>query len=186
MTLLSSGRHAVARCLQEHEDTITACPWRRDHDAYVTVDAVRAVLALCDRDDYDLGGTGTLQVREIREAIAEALDGDGGDRVTATDRRWGPWPLDPADVTLDCPTWGGTPHRVDLRACRTSAHVLDEVIRVAAQPWAEDTVIAGLVRALDAVLRLSVHLCPQGRSRTITRRRCETLADLATRRPPDA
>jgi hypothetical protein len=54
---------------------------------------------------------------------------------------------------------------VDLERCRTSAEVLDWIFQVAAKTWADDRMIAGLVRELDRRLHPQGTLCAFGADR---------------------
>ena len=54
---------------------------------------------------------------------------------------------------------------MDLLRTRTSSQVLDWIAQIAAKPWANDQTLAGLVRALDDILYLQAHVCPQGAMR---------------------
>jgi hypothetical protein len=75
---------------------------------------------------------------------------------------WGPWCLDPTRLVLECYEGRRWVYEVDLEQCTTSAQVLDWIAQVAMKTWATDAVIAGLIRALDAVLDLQSNLCGMG------------------------
>jgi hypothetical protein len=86
---------------------------------------------------------------------------------------WGPWNLDQESFVL----WtaaGGYRYEVDLEECTTSARVLDRIIQLAGKEWARgdpaarNALIAGLVTALDDVLRPQATLCSFGQSRRLS------------------
>jgi hypothetical protein len=83
-------------------------------------------------------------------------------------RGWGPWDIDP-DVFVLWTVAPGYRYEVDLEECTTSAQVLDWVCQVAGKTWADNPVLAGLVRALDDVLAPQVHRCSCGRSTRLGR-----------------
>jgi hypothetical protein len=98
---------------------------------------------------------------------------------------WGPWRLAPRERVLYAdgpyPGQGGRSYwyEVDLDECITSAQVLDRIIQVAEKTWADNVVIAGLVRALDDVLRPQAHLCSSGASKTLDRAKIRALVGQA-------
>ncbi|WP_345390935.1 hypothetical protein [Haloechinothrix salitolerans] len=65
-------------------------------------------------------------------------------------------------------TLGHDDYYVDLERCTTSAEVLDWIAQVAEKPWANDEVLAGLVRALNDVLAPQEHLCSRGKHLTLS------------------
>lgn len=87
---------------------------------------------------------------------------------------WGPWRLDTGSYVL----YALRPYRyeVDLEKCLTSAGVLDCIMQIAGKAWADDELLAGLIRALDDVLNPQSNLCPGGTSKRITRARTRELA----------
>lgn len=170
MNLMSDGTDAVRRSLQETEDNITACPWCVGREAYGPVDAVRAVLGVCDREKW----AGVVSVRELRYSIAEALDEDSERRRSTTVRRWGPWTLDPDDVRLHCHT-DTTFHCVDLRQCTSPAAVLDTVLGLVEGPAVGGNAIVGLLYAVADILRPRVNLCPGGERQVIAQPMIEKL-----------
>jgi hypothetical protein len=95
---------------------------------------------------------------------------------------WGPWTLNPANYTLELGP-DGCLYWVDLEDCDTAAQVLDWIAQVARKTWADDTTLAGLVRALNDVLNLQSSLCPSGQSKRMTnaqiRARVRTYAQRA-------
>ncbi|SFQ26564.1 hypothetical protein [Amycolatopsis rubida] len=98
------------------------------------------------------------------------------------DRDWGPWRLDPETLVLFCEDDAHpSGYEVDLELCLTSAQVLDWIMQVEMKTWADDAVVAGLVRALNDVLRPQATLCSSGISKTLTKTRIAGLVQLATR-----
>jgi hypothetical protein len=94
--------------------------------------------------------------------------------MTTTRTTWGPWLLRGCD--LHRPYFDGPQtYYVDLEDCTSSARVLDVIAQVAGKTWADDATLAGLVRALDDLLRPQAHLCPSGAPRTITAARVRQL-----------
>lgn len=73
---------------------------------------------------------------------------------------WGPWSLHLSNLTLVGPPPFDYP--VDLEDCKTAARTLDWIAQVAQKTWADDSAIAGLVRALDDLLNMQGSLCPSG------------------------
>lgn len=82
-------------------------------------------------------------------------------------RDWGPWALDTevAVLYLDAEDIG---YSFDLTDYTTSARVLDLVAQVGHKNWADDAVLAGLVRALDDLLNVQHTLCSSGVSKTLS------------------
>jgi hypothetical protein len=86
---------------------------------------------------------------------------------------WGPWHIDRGAYVL----WtmaGGYRYEVDLEDCTTSAAVLDWIFQIAGKEWGDgpaerNAVIAGLVNALDDILRPQVNLCTGGQSKRLSR-----------------
>jgi hypothetical protein len=62
-------------------------------------------------------------------------------------------------------------YEVALDDCTDSAQTLDWIAQVAGKSWATNGVLAGAVRALDAVLDVQGNLCGGGISRTRRPRR---------------
>ena len=56
---------------------------------------------------------------------------------------------------------------LDVPHFRTSAIALDAIMQVAGKSWADDRVLAGLIRALDDVLYPQANLCSGGQSKTM-------------------
>lgn len=57
---------------------------------------------------------------------------------------------------------------IDLRRCTTSAEVLDAIVHASRTSWADDAILAGLVRAFDDLLDPMANLCSGGESRTMS------------------
>lgn len=74
---------------------------------------------------------------------------------------WGGWRFCERTLALvyRC---GRVEYTVPLRACRTAAQVLDWLAQVRKKRWATDACLAGLLRALDDVLRLQEAICGYG------------------------
>ena len=56
-------------------------------------------------------------------------------------------------------------YEIPLEECRTSAHVLDWIMQVLGKNWANDSVVAGLAHAFDAVLRPQKMMCSFGKEK---------------------
>jgi hypothetical protein len=99
---------------------------------------------------------------------------------------WGPWVLDTdaRSIVLAEDADLGT-YDVRLDRCCDAADVLDWIVQIAGKEWADDRVTAGLVRALDDVLRLQANVCPWGKPREISSERLTALIVEATRRFPE-
>jgi hypothetical protein len=109
--------------------------------------------------------TGTVvSAAELAEAVPSPRD-------------WGPWRLDTRTWVL----YPVEPYRyeVDLEECLTSAEVLDKTFQIAQKTWADDALIAGLIRALDDVLHPQATLCSSGQHKTTTRARVRQMARQA-------
>jgi len=74
------------------------------------------------------------------------------------------WCFDPNTLTLTL-HGGPYPYEIDLQRCRTSAQMLDWVMQIAVKRWADDRILASLVRAFDAILRPQATLCSLGHER---------------------
>ncbi len=57
---------------------------------------------------------------------------------------------------------GNRRYCVGLRSCRTSAGVLDWIMQIAKKPWADDPILAGLVRDMNRLLNPQANLCSCG------------------------
>ena len=96
---------------------------------------------------------------------------------TTHDHDWGGWELRPSgEPTLDYKIGRREVYRVWLRQCTSSAEVLDWICQVAGKAWADDACVAGLVRALNDILRPQSNLCTGGGDKRITARRIDELA----------
>jgi hypothetical protein len=59
---------------------------------------------------------------------------------------------------------------IDLECqCTTSARMLDIIMQVAGKTWADDACLAGLIRALDHILRPQANLCSSGIDKPLTK-----------------
>lgn len=106
---------------------------------------------------------------------------------------WGPWRLYPPTLVLvlvatgqrrDGSRFDYERYEVDLERCLTSAEVLDWICQVAGKTYADDVLLAGLVRALDDVLAPQAHLCSCGTSKKLTRRTVARRVAQAAKRWP--
>jgi hypothetical protein len=93
---------------------------------------------------------------------------------------WGPWRLNPEARVLH--TVEPYRYEIDLDTCTTSAEVLDWICQAAGKTWADDATVAGLIRALDDVLKPQAHLCSSGRSKRLSRRCITALVREAAQR----
>jgi hypothetical protein len=59
-------------------------------------------------------------------------------------------------------------YQIDPEHCCSSAQVLDWIMQIAGKPWATDACLAGLVRALDDILRPQDTLCSWGDDTELT------------------
>lgn len=88
-------------------------------------------------------------------------------------QKWGNWTFIESNLTLEYK--GGKEHPedqydVDLEECRTSAEMLDYIMQIASKTWANNDMIADLIRALNACLRPQANLCSFGVSKYISLR----------------
>jgi hypothetical protein len=97
---------------------------------------------------------------------------------------WGPWYLD-AELRVLYPA-GRDRYEVDLDRCLTSAQLLDCVCQVAGKRWADDATLAGLVRALNDVLKPQANLCSFGQAKRVGISRVTELVERAVARPTKA
>lgn len=89
---------------------------------------------------------------------------------------WGPWRLhDDYELATDPDLAAGYAYPVDMEECTHSAEVLDTICQVAEKTWADDETLAGLVRALNDVLRPQANLCSCGRDKRLSRGRIRQL-----------
>jgi hypothetical protein len=105
---------------------------------------------------------------------------------TPTDRGWGPWRLRAEVLSLVAidPRSGGEHYEVDLERSLTSAETLDWICQVARKGWADDETLAGLVRAIDDVLKPQDTLCSFGKSKEISADQVASLVETAASRWP--
>lgn len=83
---------------------------------------------------------------------------------------WGPWHLNVSAFTLE-----HDDYEVDLEQCTSSAEVLDWIVQVASKNGATDTVVAGLVRAINDVVSPQENLCSHGKGATLTSKQVRQL-----------
>lgn len=70
-----------------------------------------------------------------------------------------PWRLNIEDLTLELEDGS---YEVPLDYCRTSAETLDWILQLASKSRADDSILAGLVRALELTIDPQSHLCTGG------------------------
>ena len=75
-----------------------------------------------------------------------------------------PWKFNPRNLTL---SYGPPRERyyVKLKECDTSAGMLDWIMQVSGKSWADDHVLASLVRELNRLLNPQGNLCSCGEER---------------------
>lgn len=76
--------------------------------------------------------------------------------------QFGAWVVEPATAIARISIHGHE-HTIDIKEFTEYADALYQIAYVAAQPWANDTVIADLVRILDRAMKLSTELAPAKR-----------------------
>lgn len=93
---------------------------------------------------------------------------------------WAPWTLDPDPVypALDF----GHLYRIELTDLRRPSRMLDMIIQVARKSWATDTVVAGLVRALNDLMNPQAFMCSMGGTTTLTERQVAKLVETGNPR----
>lgn len=74
-----------------------------------------------------------------------------------------PWALRVGDDDSAFLVYESEGYEIPLAECRTSAEVLDWIIQIVGKNWANDSVIAGLVHAFDAILRPQQVMCSFGK-----------------------
>jgi hypothetical protein len=101
---------------------------------------------------------------------------------------WDRWYLDPRSLSLIIKLFSDTSsytYEVDLETCVTSAEVLDWICQISGKEWSTAAVLAGLVYALDDVLKPQAHLCSDGRhKRMATSKIAELVATAAKNGAP--
>lgn len=102
-------------------------------------------------------------------------------------RDWGPWRLrtETYELINTQQGGGGYGYEVDLERCVTSAETLDWICQVAHKAWETPEVLAGLVHAMNDVLRPQKHLCSGGQSKELSSTRVQELVREAAARRPD-
>lgn len=98
---------------------------------------------------------------------------------------WGPWRLNPTAATLELRhDTGWLRYEIDLERCLTTGQMLDWVLQIAGKRYATPVVVAGLVNALNALVRPQRRMCSFGASGSITRpQMLRLVADAAERWP---
>ncbi len=81
---------------------------------------------------------------------------------------WGPWTLSADYCLVKHHPNGSIAYEIDLEGCTDSPQVLDWICQVAGKSWADDSTLAGLVRAFDDTLRPQASLCSMGVGSTLT------------------
>lgn len=114
----------------------------------------------------------------ITISALEWMDREPGD--------WGPWRLNVDALTLVDVGKGSWRYEVDLERCQTPAELLDWIFQVNTKIWSEkdDGVLAGLIRAVDDVIKPQATLCSGGApSRIVTKDLHKMVAAAALRWP---
>ena len=90
--------------------------------------------------------------------------------MTSSPNGWGGWKLRKSTYELTYRPYADAVYvyPVDLEQFTTSAQVLDTIIQVAEKTWATDEVLAGLVRAINDLLRPQGTLCSSGTNKSLT------------------
>jgi hypothetical protein len=76
--------------------------------------------------------------------------------------KYGTWQYDPDTMLLSLERDGKSLYEVPLYECSTSAVALDWIMQVTMKTWATDADLAGLLRAIRAVINPQAHLCGSG------------------------
>jgi hypothetical protein len=109
---------------------------------------------------------GRPALRLVPTLLPESAAGDRlfFDDGTIALSRWGGWRLNAAEQALQFDVSDQVTYSVDLLGCDQSAAVLDALVRVSGRVWLPDmsVVVAGLLRAFDDVLALSLNVCGWG------------------------
>jgi hypothetical protein len=104
---------------------------------------------------------GTEEHRSWEQVDAEARERRRA--MLAGEYAWGRWRFNPDVLCLELyDEHDNVEYQVDLERCTTSAATLDWICQVKLKSWADDEVIAGLVRGLDDLLHPQQTLCGQG------------------------
>lgn len=107
-------------------------------------------------------------------------------------RDWGPWYLNPANLTLELyledrnPAVGNYDYYIDLERCLTSAQTLDWIFQVAGKEiYERHDVLGGLILAVDDILQPQGNLCGSGIDRPLRKTEVRALAEGAAKERPD-
>lgn len=96
----------------------------------------------------------------LRDLLPQAI---GPGRETSEKDGFGGWSLERETLCVVLRDEEGRElYDVDLERCRTSAAVLDWIFQVAGKTWADDRILAGLIRVLDRYLDPQGRLCSGG------------------------
>jgi len=95
---------------------------------------------------------------------------------------WGPWQLDPDRFELDAAPGSVDSYPIDLLTCTDSAEVLDWICQFAKRSRGDDAAVAGLVHALNDVLRPQANLCSWGEPKRLSKKQLRDLVAAAARR----
>jgi len=98
---------------------------------------------------------------------AIAFGPETGEFSDFTIKNWGGWGVDVKNLLL---VHEDPDYEVDLRECTDSAKILDWILQVECRPWATPEVVAGLVSAIDDLLKPQRNMCSMGTSTAITKK----------------
>jgi hypothetical protein len=76
-------------------------------------------------------------------------------------RNWNGWTLTHGSI-LSYPAYSGGDYSFDLTDFSTSAKMLNMIIQMEKKTWATDRCVAGLIHALNDILRPQAYLCGSG------------------------
>lgn len=110
-----------------------------------------AVRILSDRQPRLRAADGRLLGEELGEGMI-IYAGSDWENIVDPPRDWGPWTLDPDIFVL----WPSYPYRyeVDLERELTPEILTGTIGHISRKTWADDALMAGLIRAFDDIFRL--------------------------------
>lgn len=73
--------------------------------------------------------------------------------------KWGPWSINEKHLTLVHESSG---YDVSLRACKSSADILDWIFQIRDKTWADSATMVGLLNAFEDVLHPQKNYCGGG------------------------
>src|SRR5581483_6643128 len=81
---------------------------------------------------------------------------------------WNGWRLDAREAMLLTPEDCVVEYEIDLNQCKNPAEVLDWIAQMKHKTWVDDSLLAGLVRALDDILDMQANLCSCGNAKELS------------------